>query len=99
MKINVQTKAGPSRSFLQITLRACNQGIIFLLDLFSVECTNNTYGQDCRQACGSCIKLEQCDVVNGSCSNGCDAGFMGDKCFTGKRHSHQLGILNLGFEI
>ena len=62
-----------------------NEGIAFFLHLFfsSVECTNNTYGQDCLYACGSCIKLEQCDVVNGSCSNGCDGGFMGDKCVAG----------------
>lgn len=51
----------------------------------SSECSNNTYGQACRQTCGNCINSEQCDHVNGSCPNGCDAGMMGDKCDTGDK--------------
>ena len=51
---------------------------------FSVECTNNKYGQDCRQSCGNCTKGEPCNRVNGSCPNGCDAGVTGENCDTGK---------------
>ena len=80
MKINIQTKNSHSSSFF-FKLHACNQNNVSTT--LTVECTNNTYGQDCLYACGSCTQLEQCDVLNGSCSNGCDAGFMGDKCITG----------------
>ena len=51
---------------------------------FSVECTNNKYGQDCRQSCGNCTKGEPCNHVNGSCPNGCVAGVTGENCKTGK---------------
>ena len=58
--------------------------VFSVLCLFSVECTNNMYGQDCRQSCGNCTKGESCNHVNGSCPNGCDEGVMGETCDTGK---------------
>ena len=56
----------------------------FFLKRFSLECTNNKYGQDCRQLCGNCTKGQPCNHVNGSCPNGCDAGVTGENCKTGK---------------
>ena len=62
--------------------------MIFFCIFFPVECTNNKYGQDCRQTCGYCTKGEQCNHVNGSCPNGCVDGVMGENCDTGKLIPH-----------
>ena len=37
----------------------------------------------CKQTCGSCYGGKQCDHVNGSCTNGCEAGLFGEKCDEG----------------
>ena len=34
--------------------------------------------------CGNCRDLSQCHYINGSCVNGCDPGFQGEKCNMGK---------------
>ena len=78
---------------MRIQISICHHKALYLneivfvfsfLYLFSVECTINKYGQDCRQSCGNCTKGEQCNHVNGSCPNGCDAGVTGENCDTGK---------------
>ena len=48
-----------------------------------LECDDGTFGQDCKQACGNCLGEEQCDHVNGTCLNGCDAGYKGLECAEG----------------
>ncbi|XP_062574210.1 multiple epidermal growth factor-like domains protein 10 isoform X2 [Saccostrea cucullata] len=45
------------------------------------ECTSNTYGQDCGLRCGACLGHKQCNHINGSCPEGCDAGFKGTFCY------------------
>lgn len=47
------------------------------------ECSENTYGLDCKQICGNCRNGEQCHHVNGGCPNGCDKGATGVKCDIG----------------
>ena len=47
------------------------------------DCDNGTFGKDCKQACGKCLREEQCDHVNGTCLNGCDAGYQGLECAEG----------------
>nr|XP_022308552.1 protein draper-like [Crassostrea virginica] len=41
---------------------------------------DNAYGLGCREPCGNCLDLKPCDHTNGSCINGCAAGFKGDTC-------------------
>ena len=49
------------------------------VDMFS-ECDGGTYGADCRYHCGHCLDKQQCDVIDGSCLNGCGSGYSGAKC-------------------
>ena len=56
---------------------------VHLSFLMETECDNGTFGQDCKQACGKCLRGEQCDHVNGTCLNGCDAGYQGLECTEG----------------
>lgn len=50
--------------------------------LYPLECENG-YGLGCRETCGDCLDSKQCDHINGSCENGCEAGFKGDRCKEG----------------
>ena len=52
--------------------------IIKIIDLS--ECDDGRYGQNCSNICGFCLNKEQCDVINGTCMNGCDIGYSGDYC-------------------
>lgn len=50
------------------------------------ECERWLYGIECSETCGHCRDVSQCSNVNGTCLTGCDAGFKGDLCKTGKEH-------------
>lgn len=41
------------------------------------------YGPVCSQICGACINSTQCHHINGSCLQGCDPGYRGQKCDEG----------------
>lgn len=56
----------------------------FFLFYFSLACSNRTYGENCSKTCGKCRHSEQCHHINGTCSNGCDSGYQGDKCDKGE---------------
>ncbi|KAK3757268.1 hypothetical protein RRG08_047459 [Elysia crispata] len=45
-------------------------------------CTNNTFGEDCEFTCNlNCGgQSNACDNFNGFCKNGCDDGYLGDRC-------------------
>lgn len=64
----------------------------FLLNLhqFNIisECDNRRFGGNCREQCGSCLNLEQCHHVNGTCMIGCDRGYQGVYCTEGKFSFH-----------
>ena len=62
-----------------------NQGsyIIVIVRLNLTECNANMYGANCSLSCGNCRGTDQCHHVNGSCLEGCDPGFQGDKCSQG----------------
>ena len=53
--------------------------VFMFVDMFS-ECDGGTYGADCRYHCGHCLDKQQCDVIDGSCLNGCGSGYFGAKC-------------------
>lgn len=54
--------------------------IVFVL----IACEGGTYGAGCKEACGYCRDGNQCSNINGTCLTGCDTGFKGDFCKTGK---------------
>lgn len=57
-------------------------------------CDEKMYGVNCTEKCGSCLKLEQCNHINGTCMKGCDMGFHGSDCIEGNWfYSHQNMIL------
>lgn len=46
-------------------------------------CDEKMYGVNCTEKCGSCLKLEQCNHINGTCMKSCDIGFHGSDCIEG----------------
>lgn len=50
---------------------------------FTTVCDNNMFGQGCANRCGHCRNAMHCSHVNGSCLNGCDAGYKGNYCKEG----------------
>ena len=44
------------------------------------ECSNNTYGVECKELCGHCSNGEPCQHLDGSCPSGCNAGAYGVTC-------------------
>lgn len=51
--------------------------------LWFIECDGMKYGFGCIYNCGTCLDYKQCHHINGSCLQGCDAGFEGNLCKTG----------------
>ena len=46
----------------------------------NLECSNGTYGKECQDMCGYCADLDVCHHTNGTCPNGCEAGYQGRLC-------------------
>lgn len=44
------------------------------------ECETGRYGINCSRSCGNCLKLSQCQNIDGSCSEGCSVGYKGSLC-------------------
>ena len=49
-----------------------------------LACENGTYGNDCNNTCGHCTDKGSCFHTNGTCLVGCDPGYVGELCKTGK---------------
>ena len=49
---------------------------------FSKACEHGTYGIECRERCGNCLNMDNCDNINGTCLNGCSPGYFGHLCKT-----------------
>lgn len=59
------------------------KNIIFFI--FSIKgCESVFYGDDCKEICGNCFGINQCFHTNGTCLTGCENGYEGDVCKTGK---------------
>lgn len=54
------------------------------LKFWRVACAEGSYGVDCNLTCGHCLDVNQCSNINGTCLNGCDAGYQGDLCNNGE---------------
>lgn len=53
-----------------------------IFDIFNIECDRGSYGANCNETCGHCRYENPCFNVNGTCVNGCDAGYTGHLCKT-----------------
>ena len=58
--------------------------VIYIFFSNILECTPGTYGENCDNVCGVCFNNESCNIVNGSCPDGCGPGYHGDGCDLGK---------------
>ena len=72
------------------SLKKLKQFIYNKNTLIFAECDKGRYGQNCSNNCGFCSNKEQCDVINGTCMNGCDIGYWGDYCTQCKKHCLSL---------
>ena len=55
------------------------------------------YGPGCPTPCGNCNAGSACDEMDGTCLNGCEEGFEGPLCLTGRRmKSPRLVVDGLG---
>ena len=60
---------------------------ILFFEISSVEikaCDHEYYGHQCQGKCGHCLGNNTCNRLDGVCSNGCESGYQGDFCKTGK---------------
>ncbi|XP_046583140.1 uncharacterized protein LOC124290475 [Haliotis rubra] len=48
--------------------------------LYSTECVDGMYGDDCMSRCGQCKDGLTCDKSNGECREGCQGNFMKPLC-------------------
>lgn len=49
-----------------------------------IECDTGRYGINCSTTCGNCHHQSQCHNIDGSCSEGCSAGYKGPLCTESK---------------
>ena len=52
--------------------------LVFVINC--LECESGYFGRDCTSTCGHCLNESQCHRGNGSCLNGCSAGYIGSFC-------------------
>ena len=73
------------RIFL-LNIIQCGHGHLFVKNMFEYSsfkvCSEGWYGFDCNETCGNCYDQSECHPVNGTCSNGCNDGFLGKLCKT-----------------
>ena len=48
----------------------------------STDCETGSYGKNCEETCGYCKDRRPCDIVNGNCTNGCEAWYTSNICKT-----------------
>lgn len=61
----------------------------FVLTLnWILACGKGKYGINCSQTCGHCFNNTACHHENGTCQQGCAAGYKTHKCNTSKRYTY-----------
>ena len=81
-----------------LTFAAHDNSLLAICNIFSVifnntlqvlfeKCDKHTYGFKCSQIFGNCYDGKQCDHVNESCTQECEAGMFGEKCDEGRRNT------------
>lgn len=58
----------------------CYELVSSLFSFINVECSPGNYGINCLQKCGECRGKSPCNKINGSCPDGCSAGYIGSLC-------------------
>lgn len=53
------------------------------MSLYISDCIEGYYGEECVK-CHSCKNNDYCDVHSGECPNGCQPGYTGYRCDSGK---------------
>lgn len=63
-----------------------------------LDCDKGMYGHECSGTCGHCDDVDLCSPINGTCFNGCDAGYQGEFCTTSEYNTYisLQDIFNLG---
>ena len=59
------------------------QKIVIMHIIFSFvssDCDSGEYGAGCKQKCGHCSNLSDCDKYTGECPHGCDPGYYPPFC-------------------
>lgn len=51
-----------------------------IITLFALVCSDHYYGTDCSTPCEHCINNDVCDKGTGSCPNGCQSHWQGERC-------------------
>jgi len=51
-------------------------------------CANGTYGQNCNGMCSHCLNNQPCNRIDGRCEQGCEIGYTGVKCDTGRSYKY-----------
>lgn len=51
---------------------------------FGLECESYKYGPNCSNTWGHCKGGKPCSAVTGACTGGCEYGWVGKQCDTGK---------------
>ena len=51
------------------------------------------------KVCGACYEKEQCDYKNGTCPNGCEDGYKGRQCKTGKNEIVHSGLRRMNIHM
>ena len=70
-------------------------------EIVILACENGTYGYDCNNTCGHCTDKESCFHTNGTCLFGCNPGYMGELCKTGRFLCiiHDIALQSLIFRL
>lgn len=79
-----------SQTYFDKEMHSCVTVIMnkFSIEMFGIyriisinsECETGKYGVNCSKSCGNCLNQSQCQNVDGFCSEGCSAGYMGSLC-------------------
>lgn len=76
-----------------IPLKRFYNTVIFLFT--TLECKVGFYGYKCYNRCGHCSDNLMCHHVNGSCPNGCQAGWNGKTCMESMKYSLVVGLCDI----
>lgn len=72
---------------------------IYNINSINSECETGKYGINCSKSCGNCHNQSLCQNVDGSCSDGCSAGYKESLCTERKYNFisflYHLTVLNL----
>ena len=51
-----------------------------IVSFVSSDCDSGEYGAGCKQKCGRCVNMSDCNRYTGECPRGCDRGYYPPFC-------------------